>query len=693
MIARLPRRVASVVTAGFVAASLALAPGAAAPVAAKSPGLTLAGGATYEVQPERHRVRITVDLVATNRTKETVTTRYVYDRANLAVLPGTTGFRATNDGVKVGVTVVARSRTSLLLTIRFAKRLGSGRSTPIRLTFYLPDPGGSPARDVRVGDALAMFPVWAYGTRGTPGSSVTVRFPAGYAVQVAAGRLGKPTAAADGTISVESGTLADPFGFSAYVVADRPGGFAETHLTVKLGDRTANLLVRAWTDDPAWGKRVAGLLRKGLPALHDAIGVPYPRSEQVAVEEAVGRSIGGNAGAFDPASATIRIAYAVDSGVVLHEAAHLWFDGRLFADRWIVEGFATSAGERAAAAMKLRGRVEKLTPAIAKAALPLNAWVAPADGDGSPASEAYGYAASAELVRLILARTGADGLRAVLRAAADGEAAYQPIVPTAPASAASTPGPTGPTSPSDASGPSAASEPERTAGVPTDWRGLLDVLAERAGVDATDLWRSWVARPEDLRLLDARTRARADYAALLAQAGDWSLPRSVRDALGAWHFDEAEAGIAELRAALAARDDLSVAAAVAGLVLPSNLRAAFERGDAGAAAAEAGVERAVLDQIVDAGGAAAVSSGFLARIGLLGQDPAAGLAAARAAFTAGDLAAAQVGAIAARETWAGAADLGGFRLRALGAFALVAALGALLLSARVRRRAAGPPVE
>lgn len=692
MIARLPRRVASVVTAVLVAASLALAPGAAAPVSAKSPGLTLAGAAAYDVQPERHRVRVTVDLVATNRTKETVTTRYVYDRANLAVLPGTTGFRATNDGVKVGVTVVARSRTSTLLTIRLAKRLGTGRSTPIRLTFYLPDPGGSPARDVRIGDALAMFPVWAYGTRGTPGSSVTVRFPAGYDVHVAAGRLGKPKVAADGTISVTSGTLADPFGFSGYVVADRPGAFAETPLAVELGDRTANLLVRAWTDDPAWGKRVAGLLRKGLPALHDAIGVPYPRTDSIAVEEAVERSIGGNAGAFDPASGTIRVTYSADPGVILHEAAHLWFDGRLFADRWIVEGFATSAGERAAAALKVRGRVEELTPALAEVAIPLNAWAPAADGEGASTAEAYGYAASAELARLILARTGTDGLRTVLRAAADGEAAYQPPMTTAAATAASPSGSTGQVGRGGATATTATSDPERSPGDPTDWRGLLDLLSERAGVDASDLWRSWVARPEDLPLLDARATARTDYAALVEMAGDWHLPRSLRDALGAWRFDEAEARIAELRAVLEARDDLAVAAGVAGLGLPPNLRAAFERGEPEAAAAEAGVERAILDQIVDARGAAAGSSGLLARIGLLGQDPATSLAAAEAAFTAGDLAAAQAGAIAAREAWAGAADLGGLRLRALAALVLVGALAIGLLSARVRRRAAGPPV-
>jgi hypothetical protein len=643
-----------------------LAPGFAAPGSAKAPDLTLVGSALYDVQPDRQRVHVTVDLVATNRSRETVTTRYVYDRANLSVLPGTTGFRATNDGLKVAASVTSNTSRSTLLTIRFAKSLRSGHSTQLHLTFDLPDPGGAPSRDIRVGDALAMFPVWAYGTSGTPGSTVSVRFPAGYQAQATTGNLGPATTAADGTVSLVSGSLPDPLRFVAYVVADRLGAYVETPLAIGLGDRTATLIVRSWKDDPAWGKRVAALLRRGLPALAAAIELPYPRTDSVAVEEAVGRSIGGNLGVFDPTAGTIRLAYAAEPGVVLREAAHLWFDGRLFADRWIVEGFASWAGERAATALKTGGPVESLTPALEAAAIPLNGWAVPVEGGVSSAAEAYGYAASAELVRLIVARTGADGLKAVLAAAAGHEATYQPTVATRAEA-----------------GPSA----------PTDWRGLLDLLAERAGVDATDLWRSRAARAQDFALLDARARARADYATLLAGAGDWRVPRSVRDALGAWRFDEAEARISAARAVLTARDELTVAAALAGLEPPLNLRRTFEADDLEAAAAEARVGRAIVDQIVAAREAGARSGDLLALVGLLGQDPLAELAAASSAFTAGDLAVAQARAIGARETWAGAADLGGLRLRVLAALALVVAVVALFIVNRVRRWASPQPID
>ncbi len=647
--------------AALVALAGALGPAGSAGVAAAG-GLTVVGTATYLVQPANHRVHVTVDLVATNRTTETVTTRFVYDRVSLAVLPKTTGFRAVSGATRLAVAVTVRSARSTLLSIRFAKGIASGRSTAIRLSFELPDPGGAPNRAVRVGDALVGFPVWAFGTKGTPGSSATVRFPAGYHVAVAAGRLGAPTTAADGTVSLASGVLADPYALSASVVGDRPGAFSETALSVPAAGGTAQLVVRAWRDDPAWGKRTGALLKRGVPLVAAAFGLAPAWLSPIGVEETLSRSIAGEAGVYDPAAGTIRIAYNADPAVALHEASHLWADGSLFADRWIVEGLATWAGDRAAASLKVGTAGHRLTPALRAAAIPLNAWAAPeATRTGATSTaEAYGQAASAELLGLIVDRIGPDGLRTVLAAAAADEAAYQLGAGGTPA--------------------------RRTDGTVTDWRGLLDLIAERTGVDATDLWRTWVVRPAEAALLDARNSARAEYAALVAAAGDWSLPAALRAELGAWRFTEAKATMAEIRPVLAARDDLAAAALTAGIDLPSGLRAAFERAGPEAAAAEARTERAILDQVVAAAAARTAATGVLAGVGLVGHDPASQLASARAAFSAGDLAAAQSGAIAAREVWAGAADVGGLRLRVSVAVVLIVLVVLLLLTGRRSRR-------
>jgi hypothetical protein len=631
-----------------LAVTLALSPAGAAPAsAASSPKLTLVGTTRYLVQPEKRRVHVTVDLVATNRTTETISTRYVFDHANLAVLPGTTGFRATDDGVKASVTVAGRSAASTLLSIRFAKRLGGGKSTSIRLSFELPDPGGSPSRQVRIGPSLVAFPVWAYGTRGTAGSSVSIQVPAGYKVTVGAGRLGKPTSAADGSTSLSSGVLADPFSLSGYVLADRPGAFAETAFSVPVDGATVQVAIRAWKEDPAWAKKTAAFLKKALPALSATIGLPYRGPTTITVEETVARSIEGSAGIYDPASGTLRLAYVAGPSVVLREAAYLWFAGMTFADRWIVEGLAADAADGAAVRLKLAPPSGSATVAPSQPAFPLNAWPAePGRDPESVAAEAYGRAASAQLIRLVVARTGAEGLRAAIRAAA-----------------------------------------ARGAAEPVDWRGLLDLLGSEAGLDATELWRTWVMRPQDSSLLDARALARFQLAELKARADGWTLPAEIEADLAGWRFEQASAAIARASAVLAARDELAVAAAVAGLDLPPSLRTAFEAGAADAAGAEAAVERAIIDQIVAAEQAgAATSSSWLVRIGLLGQDPVGELAAARAAFAAGDLSAAQARAIGAREAWDGASDLGGLRLRTIGAFGLVAALAVLLIATRARRQ-------
>jgi hypothetical protein len=635
-----------VAVAGLVMAIALGWAGAPPDAEAAAPKLTLVGAARYVVQPDQHRVHVTVELVATNHARETISTRYLYDRANLAVLPGSTAFRATNDGTKVGVSVTARSDASTLLAIRFAKRLAGGRSTNLRLVFDLPDPGGSRSRAVRVGPSLVAFPVWAYGTRDTPGSTVSVQFPAGYEVTVASGRLGKPTTAPDGTTMLSSPSLPDPFAMSGYVLADRPSGFVETQLDVPIDGATAQLTIRAWKDDPAWAKRIGALFARSLPALAATTGLPYPRSSTLVVEETVPRSIEGAAGVYDPTTGVIRLAYTAGPGVALRAAAHLWFDGSVFADRWLVEGLSRYAAEGAAEPLKIDLGSGPPPDPTSPGAFPLNAWAVDEQrGVDVSASDTYGAAASVGLIRLIASRTGAEGLRAVLSAART-----------------------------------------RAAAGAIDWRGMLDLIESEAGVDATELWRTWVTRPEDAALLDQRARLRFQLETLVGDANGWRLPAGIETSLAAWRFDEAATAMASAREILAARDDLAVAAAVAGLRPSSNLRTAFETGDPEVAASEAAIERAIIDQILAAESSGAdSSSSWLVRVGLFGQDPLAELAAARRAFEAGDLTAAQAQAIGAREAWAGAADLGGLRLRSMAALVLLMALLILLVSTRARR--------
>ncbi len=668
------RFVALVGVAGLLAGTLVLAPTGVAPTAAALPSVTVVGAATYDVRPEAATVHATVDITVANRQADTVIRRFYVDTVTLALPTGSSGFTASAGATKLRAAVGRRTATATMLTVTLPTRLYGGKSVTFRLGFDLVDRGGAATRALRVGTSLVTVGVIAFATAATPGASVVVRFPAGYQVDVAAGHLGAPVTAADGTITLSSGGLPDAGAFSAYLVATRPSDLVETPLRIAVGDRFADLAVRAWPDDAAWGKRTASLLERGLPLIGQAIGVPYPETSLVSVEESIGRELGGYAGIYDPSAARIRVDYAASAAVVLHEASHLWFNGSLFADRWIDEGFATETAALVAGPLKLPPGVPPLTAALLALRIPLNAWT----GVQEPAAqEAFAYAASAEVASRIVALAGRDGLRAVFAAAAAGWAAYQdPLAAPATTGAAAV-----------------APTPELGDAGPADWRTLLDDLAEWGHVDATDLWRTWVVRPEEASLLDVRGAARADYAALLKLAGDWHLPVSIRTALGAWRFDDARALSTRLRALLDGRSTIGSRADAIGLTPPPTLRAMFEDGSRTAAApTEVANEIQVLDALTATTDARERAAGTLAAIGLLFSDPGLDLAAARTAFTKGDLPAALAQAALAHAAWAGARDLGGFRLRVVGAVGLVLGLAIALVAAdRRRRRRRGLP--
>jgi hypothetical protein len=636
--------------------ALAAAP---APVAAATPDLTLVTSARYVADPATATVAVGVDITATNHRQDTKSYRYYFDNAYLAVLPNSSGFELSASGASPSVAVARSTADYTLLHLVFGTRVYSGGSLRLHLAFELRDRGGSPTRDVRVGQALIQFPVWAFASDGTPGSSVSVVMPPGYTVSLSAGELDGPTTDASGAQVLTSGLLADPLSFFAFVTADRPGAYAASTITTEVAGRAAAIEVDAWPDDAAWGTRVADIFERGLPEIAQDVGLAYPRLDPLVVRESVSRTLGGYAGIFDPTAGRIDVDYAASPFVMLHEASHVWFNGSLLADRWADEGFATYYGALAAKVLGVEGSPDQLTPKLLESKIPLNDWGAV--GEESTAVEDYAYAASALLATRIAERAGADDLRKVWAAASAREAAYQPL--------------NGPT--------------ERTDVAP-DWRGLLDLLEQETGRSFTDLWTEYVVRPADVPLLTQREVTRGDYSTLLAKAADWELPASIRAAMSAWRFDTAEGLITQADQVLDQRAAIDTAATAAGLTPPSTLRTAFES-DAGMAAAssEADAELRVIGVIQDAASARPPADDALSTIGLIGSQPDARLAAARAAFAAGDLSSAASDALAAQDAWRGAHDAGLRRALSMGGVVLLllSMLGALWLRLRSRRRA------
>ena len=193
------RRLAGLLLAVVAAAGLLAAPQGVAEVRGATPDLTIVTTARYDVQPAQHRVRVTVDMVMTNHLHDTSSKRFYFDRAFLSVLPDTSGFKLTWSGAGAAHAKVSKkTATYTLLELDLAARIYSGKSATYRLVFDMVDAGGTATRDLRIGTSLASFPVWAFATDSTPGSSVRVVFPAGYQVEVESGEIPKPTVGADG---------------------------------------------------------------------------------------------------------------------------------------------------------------------------------------------------------------------------------------------------------------------------------------------------------------------------------------------------------------------------------------------------------------------------------------------------------------------------------------------------------------
>ncbi|HEX5589741.1 MAG TPA: hypothetical protein VFX65_05585, partial [Candidatus Limnocylindrales bacterium] len=432
-----------------------------------------------------------------------------------------------------------------------------------------------------------------------------------------------------------------------------------------VGGRTVFVVIRAWPDDAAWRERVSDVVLRALPVLGDEIGAPWPFDEPLTVAETLTRGGGGYVGVFDPGQTLIQVSYLASPGVILHEAAHGWFNGRLVADRWIAEAFASLAAERAAAALGLAIESPELEDALLDAAFPLNAW--PPLGEATRAEDDYGFAASLALAREIAALVGDEALRATWAAAAAGVPAYQPARRS-------------------------ATEPGTESGAPPpDWRALLDLLEENADPDVAAelerIWRRWVIRTEDAALLEARAEARDAYEAAVAAAAPWSLPRAIRDAMRSWQFEAALGLMRDADAVMRQRAAVEEAAAADDLRPPDTLRVAFEgAGGLPSAAAEAAAELAAIAHIRAAEAARIAEPGPFDRLGLIGLDPDADLAAARAAFEAGDQDRAVAAAAEAQATWEAVPGIA--RGRMIGGLLLGAAvlLAAWLVAQRRRRQ-------
>jgi hypothetical protein len=373
----------------------------------------------------------------------------------------------------------------------------------------------------------------------------------------------------------------------------------------------------------------------------------------------------GYAGVFYTDEDRIEISEDLDELTIVHEASHAWFNSNLWVGRWINEGFADEYASRVLDEVSVGGlRPDTVSP-TSDGAIDLNLWSHPgriAD-DETDKREHFGYEASWTVVQSLVDEIGEESMRAVLRAAHANQTAYL-----------------------------GTGEPE-TVTIKNDWRRFLDLLQEMGGSDgAEEAFRRWVITTDQEALLDSRREARAAYASLLDAGKGWLPGYVIRDPLGRWEFNRATTGIEEASAILALRDDIDTRALELGVAPPGSLRAAYEGAaeDLGSVRDLAVAQLATATDLDAAADLVAADRDVFTSIGLIGEDPAAALSAASAAFSAGDTTSADAAAdtVAARMT--GAADAGRTRaiVGGLGGAALLG-LGAGGAVAVYRRRRVG----
>jgi tetratricopeptide (TPR) repeat protein len=602
--------------AAAVSTFAAMEPPSAA--AASQPNLSYISSSTWTADPVNARVHVLTYITATSHAEDQNGYRGYYSTLELTLPPTATAVTASGvDGGDRKVTIQGLNSSGQAASIALGERLYNGDTTSLVLAFDLVDRGGSTDRDLRIGHTVMSFPVSAFGSPDAPGSSVTVVFPSDFTVQEEFGTLTR-TIFDSGQIIFASGPLDDATSLSAWFTATQPvpeSFFRTRDLTIG----TLRVTLRYWADDPGWADAVASVLARGIPLLEGMIGLGDPVTPVLTVTEASSQEIGGVAGTFNQSDGQVQVSYLADPFVILHEAAHLWFNDSLASERWIEEGFASYYADQAVRQMHLVDHAPQMTDRIRQAAIPFNDWIT--EGVPSSATDAYLYAATLTVAGEIADLAGQSGLQAVWRAARAGTAAYQPreglVV-------------------------------EHQSG-PIDWRRFLDLLETTTGQSFENIWHAWVVTPTQAAMLGQRLAAQATYDQLVSLAGAWTLPPEIRRDLDSWQFDQAQAALSQARLVLAARQQIAGYATREQTTPPNTLRQVFEGSTVQAAATEARVEIDALDALAAA--AAAKASSDQGTSFLIGTDPNADLDAARQAFAQGNLDASVSLAQSAEATW------------------------------------------
>ena len=573
---------------------------AARPEVVHAAEYTMETVATYAARPDDGEIDVRVEVAFTNTTPDPAGQFSIFDEVRLAIHDQAASVAVTDEegDLEVGVAVeedVNVATVSLREDLRFED------TASFELTYVLPDTDDP---QLRVRPSVVVFPAWSFGTSG----SVSVTVPDGYEVRFDGDALTEESGA------YVSGPIEDPARWLALVTATRPIEYTSFDATVPLEGGTADLVVRSFADDEAWGERTLDLITRALPLLEEELGLPYPRLGQLVVTESIAADTSGFAEELESGTEIV-VAFDQPPFTAIHQAAHVWISAAFVEDRWLREGLASDVAARVAEQLEIALPYDPAERAEQRSAdgFRLDTWAA----NAGPAGEAFGYAASWAFIDELEASVGLDAIRTVLARVAAGVGPYQA------AEVEPEPLPDGVAAPA----------------APLTTRSFLDHLETVASADLAPTFAERVLTDADAALLPARAEARSAFADLVSAADGWGAPDPIRAAMTAWEFDVAAEQIAAASAWLEDRNDLLDRMRSAGLSAPDRLQQAWRSyGGGGEAVAELEAEASVVDAYAGTAREVTRERTFLERIGLIGApDPAVELAMANGHFADGDL--------------------------------------------------------
>jgi hypothetical protein len=547
-----------------------------------------------------------------------------------------------------------------LLELRFNNNLNQGQRRTITIEYDLL---GSQPRSKefssRVNAAYVSFSAIATGDPGL--GSLTLDADAAWQADLLGTDLERTTV--DGRQQWSATAIAEPFKTYVYVTARRDSGLAAVDVSVA----ASRFSIRSWPNDPEWAAFARNQVETGIPALEGLIGRSWPETTNVTeVVEAYTPYLYGYAGWYNPQSDKTEIGERLDSDVFLHELSHAWFNREWFTERWISEGLANVYAYKAAKQLGFEAEALPTTVAGMSGNNELNDWGSPSGrGTADRDTEAYGYAAASLVMNNLVTEIGDDKMRAVLEVALAKKISYKGL-------------------------------PEREDVIGgADWTRFYDLLVEVGGSSSADqIFRNYVLSGNQLSLLLRRTESRARYGTLDTAADGWAMPFAVRRPMADWSFEIADSAMADATNVLDRRNTLRTDAATISLTVPEQIKPLYELATVNFDEANAAIDTtdAALKVLIDAHGRRAAATSRLQRLGLWKSDVDIRLAAADAAFSAGDAATATSGAQGVITTVDAARSLGKTRATwigvAIGAPIVLLLATTLLVRRRRKRRRA-----